>query len=774
MSRLSIPAAFELALQHHQAGRLAEAEALYRQILMAQPGQPDALHLLGVVAQQSGRPEIAVELIRQALNVTPQHVAAHFNLGNALRDLGRLEDAADAYRRATELQPDYAQAHHNLGSALAKLGRFDEAIGAFRRAIDLQPDYASAHNNLGSALKAESRRDEALAVFQKAIALQPNYAEAHFNLGNSLRDCARPQEAMEAFRRALEIKPDYIDALNNLGITLADTGRMDEAIACYRRALQIDPSSAETNTNLGNALFGLLRLDEAIAAFRTVVELRPDLAQPHSNLGIALREQGALNEAFAEIMRAIAIEPNSADFHNNLGSVFKDRGEVETALDAYRRAMELAPENPGPGTNYVYTLLFQSRASDQALIEARAHWSERFADPLRPSIRPHTNEPSPERRLRIGYVSPNFRHHVVGTNLLPLFRQHDHGAFEIYCYDDGVRVDPSHEEIRRGADHWRSTVGVSDEALAGMIRQDGVDILVDLTQHMAGNRLLVFARRPAPVQVSFAGYPETTGLETIDYRISDRFLESQIEVGRSRMGCEDESELRSPNSDLRAAERIYFIDSFWCYAPTGGVIEVGDSPVQQNGRVTFGSLNNFCKVNDPMLQLWARVLHGVEGSRLILLSHGGSHRAHTFEVLAKAGIDRARIEFATPRARPKYLELYRQLDIVLDPFPYNGHTTSLDALWMGVPVVTLAGETAVSRAGLSQLSNLGLPELIAFTEDDYVAKAIHLAHDPTRLTELRRTLRGRMEASVLMDAPRFARSIENAYRTMWRKWCAAK
>ncbi|EDY16835.1 TPR repeat-containing protein [Chthoniobacter flavus Ellin428] len=752
MSSLSIPAAFELALQHHQAGRLPEAEALYRQILNAQPGQPDALHLLGVVAHRSGRPEIAVELIQQALNAAPQHVAAHFNLGNALSELGRMEEAADAFGRATELQPDYAQAHHNLGSALAKRGRFDEAIAAFQRAIELKPDYASAYNNLGLALKAQARRDEALAAFQQAIALQPDHAEAHFNLGNIFREWARPQEAMTAFRRALEINPDYADALNNLGITLADAGRLDEAIACYRRALQINPAGAETNTNLGNALFELQRLDEAAAAFRAVIELKPDLAQAYNNLGNALREQGALNEASAEFLHALAIEPNSADFHNNLGNALKDRGEIDAALDAYRRAMELAPDDSGPWTNFVYTLLFQPRVDDRALIEARAQWSNRFADPLRPFIRPHTNDRSPERRLRIGYVSPNFRRHVVGVNLLPLFRHHDHTAFEIYCYDNGVRVDSFHEEIRRGADHWRSSVGVSDEALAEMIRQDGVDILVDLTQHMAGNRLQVLARRPAPVQVSFAGYPETTGLEAIDYRISDRFLD----VGAPRH------------------EQVVHIDSFWCYAPAGDIIEVSDSSAKQNGIVTFGSLNNFCKVNDPMLQLWARVLRGVKGSRLVLLSHAGTHRQRTLDILTEAGIDPSRIEFATHRPRPKYLELYRHLDVVLDPFPYNGHTTSLDALWMGVPVVTLAGKTAVSRAGLSQLSNLGLPELVAFTGDDYVAKAIQLAHDLPRLAELRRTLRGRMEASVLMDAPRFARNIENAYRTMWQKWCAAK
>lgn len=752
MLSIPIPAAFELALQHHQAGRLAEAEALYREILAVQPGQPDALHLLGVVAHQASRPDIAVELIRQALGAAPQHVAAHFNLGNALRELGRMEEAAHAYRRATEIQPDYAQAHHNLGSALAACGQLEEAVTAFRRGIELKPDYASAHNNLGSALKALGQREEAVTAFREAIALQPDCAEAHFNLGNTLKECGHPAEAVAAFRRALELKPDYPDAFHNLGTALADSGRLEEAITAYRHALRLNPASAETHNNLGNALLELWRFDEAIATFRTAITLKPDLAQAHNNLGNALRDRGNLDEAIAELHQALALEPGSVDFHNNLGNLLKDRGEVDAALATYRRAMELDPENAGPCTNVVYTLLFRPRNDDQALIEARARWSERFAEPMDCFIRPHTNAPDPERRLRIGYISPNFRHHVVGANLLPLFRHHDHGRFEIYGYDGGVRLDSFHEEIRRGADQWRNTVGVSDEALAEMIQQDGVDILVDLTQHMAGNRLPVFARQPAPVQVSFAGYPETTGLEAIEYRLSDRFLD----LGTS------------------AREHVLHLDSFWCYDSAGVEIEVNDSPAQNTGRVTFGSLNNFCKVNEPVLKLWARVLHEVEGSRLVLLSHLGSHRQHTLDILARAGIDASRIEFATPRPRPEYLGLYHRLDIVLDPFPYNGHTTSLDALWMGVPVVSLAGETAVSRAGLSQLSNLGLPELAAFTEDDYATIAIQLARDLPRLTDLRKTLRARMEASVLMDATRFARGIENAYREMWRRWCKRK
>ena len=324
------------------------------------------------------------------------------------------------------------------------------------------------------------------------------------------------------------------------------------------------------------------------------------------------------------------------------------------------------------------------------------------------------------------------------------------------------------EEFRRHARQWRRTIGVPDEALVEMIRQDGVDILVDLTLHAARNRLPIFARQPAPVQVSFAGYPEGTGLETIGYRISDRYLESEIEVRRSEFGVD----LPSPNSDLRPAKQVCLIESFWCYDPCGVEVQVNGLPAQENGYVTFGSLNDFAKLNEPVLKLWARVLCAVRDSRLVLLAPPGSHRQRTVDFLRQWGVDVGRVEFVERRPHAEYLALYHRLDFALDPFPYGGHTTSLDALWMGVPVVSLVGPRRISRAGWSHLSRLSLEDLTAFSEDDYVNVAARLALDVPRLAALRAGLRARMQSSVLMDAPRFTRNIEVAYRTMWQQWCA--
>jgi predicted O-linked N-acetylglucosamine transferase (SPINDLY family) len=398
-------------------------------------------------------------------------------------------------------------------------------------------------------------------------------------------------------------------------------------------------------------------------------------------------------------------------------------------------------------------LLFHPGYTARSISEERHRWNRRFSEPLKRFILPHANDRSPKRPLRIGYVSPDFRDHVVGRNLMPLFECHDRREFEVFCYAGVVQPDKLTEEFRQHAQRWRGTVGVSDEALADMIRRDGVDILVDLTQHMAGNRLPLFARKPAPVQVSFAGYPESTGLEAIEYRISDRYLEP---------GSADEETGRR--------EQVHLIDSFWCYDPCGVEVEVNGLPARESGSVTFGCLNNFSKVNEPVLRLWARVLGKVKDSRLVLLSRIGSPRQRTLEVLVREGVEARRVEFVDFRPRREYLEMYHRLDIVLDTFPYNGHTTSLDALWMGVPVVSLAGKTPVSRAGLSQLTNVGLPELVAHLEEDYVIIAVELAGDLPRLAQLRSTLRARMQASVLTDAPRFTRQVEQAYRKMWQAW----
>jgi protein O-GlcNAc transferase len=785
---MTIPQAFDLATTRHLAGRLAEAEALYRQILAAQPNHADALHRLGVIAQQVGRHDLAAAMIRQAIVLNPNNSAAHCDLGEACRKMGQLDDAIAAYHRALELRPDFHEAHNNLGvalkehgrlddateeyrralqiksdfpeahsnlgSALRELGRLDEAIAAFRQALELKPNYAEAHNNLGNALMDRGRLDEAAAAFRRALQLKPDFSEAHFNMGNALRGQGQLAEAVAAYRHALRLKPNFPEAHGNMGAALEGWGRFDEAVAACRCALELKPAFPEAHNNLGNALRERGQLDEAVAACRCALQLRPDFPEAHISLGAALAAQGRFDEAMAAYRHALRLKPAYPQALNDLGILLKDQGELDEAIASYRHALQMKPDDARAHSNLIYTLHFHPGHDHRTITEERRRWNRQFGDSQKPFVRPHFNDRDPDRRLRIGYVSPDFRDHVVGRNVMPLIRRHDRRNFEVYCYAGVLRPDDWTDEFRRCAGPWRSTVGLGDEALAELIRGDRIDILVDLTQHMKGNRLAMFARQPAPVQVSFAGYPESTGLEAIEYRISDRYLEA---------GAADEEAGR---------ERVCLIDSFWCYDPCGIEMEVKGLAARASGIIRFGCLNNFCKVNEPLLSLWARVLAKVADSRLVLLARPGNHRKRIVETLQREGIDSRQVEFVDFRSRREYLELYRELDIVLDTFPYNGHTTSLDAVWMGTPVVSLAGNTPVSRAGLSQLTNLGLPELVAHSEEDYVKIAVELAGDLSRLAELRSTLRDRMKASVLMDATKFTQQIEQAYRSMWKRWRA--
>jgi predicted O-linked N-acetylglucosamine transferase (SPINDLY family) len=767
---MTVQEAFDLALDHHRAGRLAEAELLYRQILAAQPDHADAVHAIGVIANQVGRHDLAIEWIQRAIAVRPNDPAAFCNLGEAYRSLGRPGAAIPCYHRALELNPNLAAVHNNLGAALAAQGQQDDAIASYRRALQLQPDYPEAHGNLGDILKQCGRLDEAAEAYRRAIQLRPQSVEFHHRLGLVMSSKREWSTAISCYRAVLRCQPDSPEICHSLGVALHHAGHFEEAAATYQELLRRHPDLAETWYNLGVTYTEQRAFESAINAYQRAVEINPNYPAAWNNLGNALRETGRLDEAVTAFHRALQYNPDLAETHANLGNTLKDQGLLHDAIAAYRHARDLAPQNPWIQSNLIFALHLHPGESSGDITAEQRRWNLRFGKPAEKPVTSDSHDRNPHRRLRIGYVSPDFRDHVLGRNLLCLFEAHDRQNFEIIGYSAVTHPDEITRKFQESSAQWRNIAGITDEAAAAMIREDRVDVLVDLMQHMAGNRLPIFSKTPAPVQVSFGGYPATAGVDAIPFRISDRYLESETGDEKSEIGWKSEPELRSLNSGLRA-EHIFLIDSFWCYDPCGMEVEVNELPAGESGTFTFGSLNSFCKVNDLVLNLWAQILQLVPDSRLVLLSHGGRARERTTKFLIERGIESNRLEFVRPCPRKDYLAHYHQIDVALDPFPYGGHTTSLDALWMGVPVVSLAGEQAVSRAGLSILNNLGLSNFVAFSENDYIKFAAELAADLRRLKELRRTLRGRMESSVLMNAPRFARQIETAYRSMWGRWC---
>ncbi|MGD1276181.1 MAG: tetratricopeptide repeat protein [Tepidisphaeraceae bacterium] len=607
----------ELAMSRHQAGQLADAEALYRRILQSEPQDADVIQLLGMACFQLGRREEGLSLVQLSAQLNPQAAECHYNLGTILSDLGRHSDAILSFRQAVALKPDYVGAFHRLGLSLRSLGQWDEAEAALRRTIELCPAFVEAHNNLATVLRAQ--------------------------------------------------------------------GDVDQSITVYHRALEMSPDRAEIYTNLGNAL--------------------------------------------------------------------KDQGNLADAIASYRRATELQPDNPTASSNLAFALWYDPKLDSAAILEGHRQWDRRHAQPLGAAIRPHDNDRDPNRRLKIGYVSADFRGHAAAFCLVPLLAHHDHAAFEVFCYSGSPLRDAFTDRLTQCADTWRECSHLSDEELAATIRADGIDLLMDLSMHTSGNRLLAFARKPAPVQVCWLAHAGTTGLEAMDYRLTDPYLDPPGQ------------------SDSFYSERsVRLPDSFWCFDPLTDQPLPNPTPALQNGFITFGCLNNFCKVNDGVLSLWSKVLKAVPHSRLLLNCPDGAPRQRVRERLEIAP---DRLLFVARQPRPLYLQTYHRIDLCLDTLPYNGAITSLEALWMGVPVLSQLGRTVVGRAGWSLLSNLGLSELCAGSEARFVQLAVAWAGDLPRLANLRATLRDRLKRSPLMDAARFARNVEAAYRAMWRQWCAS-
>jgi predicted O-linked N-acetylglucosamine transferase (SPINDLY family) len=685
----TIPEALEQASTLHRAGRLTEAEQLYRQILDIKPDHADSLHLLGVIAHQRGRSETAVDLIGKAIKVDDRSADFHSNIGSALHALGRLDDAEAHYGRAIELDADHLDAHNNLGNALFKRGKFAEAAAQFGRAVMITPHDAVAHFNLGNALLAQGDFAGAIARYERAIALNPHWAEPYYNLGRIFSTLGRSEEAAAQFRRAIDRKPAYVEAYSNLGAALHQMGHLGEAQACARQALALRPPDPDAFNVCGTVLLALGRSEEAIGCFRAAVTSRPDDAALHSNLVFAL--------------------------------------------------------------NFSPT----ATAADHQL--ERAAWAKRHASRLcSPQV--FHNNADPERRLRIGYVSSHFRRQAATYAFGAVIANHDPQSFEVTCYSDTAHEDDATRCLAERAERWHRTEGLDDASLAELVRADRIDILVDLVGHMRGHRLLVFARKPAPIQVTAWGEPNGTGLAAMDYLLADPVLVPAKE--RSLL-----------------VEEVVDLPNYLGFWLPQSVSEPKALPARSRGHITFGSFNRLDKVQEPVLARWAAILRGVPRSRLVLkertLTDAGQKK-RILTALAARGVTADRVSLLGWRDPTEQFEAYHDIDLALDPFPHNGAMTTLEALWMGVPVVACAGSTIPSRLTAASLTALGLTDFIAGDLEGYVDLAIAKAGDVEGLARLRASLRERMARSSVADPTRYARAVEAAYRQMWQRWCAAR
>ena len=757
---MNIQELLQSGLVHHQSGRLQQAEQFYRRVLAQDPANADACNLLGILAYQAGNYEAAVVLITKATETNPSQPAFFNNLGNALKADGALAAAGAAYRQALALKPDYDDAFFNLGNALMEQGKPDEAEAAYRKALALMPGSAEVCYNLGNALMEQERLEEAMEFYNQALALEPHYTEALYNLGNSLMRQERLDEAAVSFRKALAINPGYVQAHNNLGRTLSAQGNLDAAAACFRRALDIDPDYVEALNNLGISQQNQGCLNEALASYRRALAIKPDLAATYNNLGNALKEAGSLAEAAESCRRALALKPDYGEAHTNLGLTLLAQGFHKEAVASFRQALAARPEYVEAHSALLFSSNYMNGMQQEEIYKESVHWEERHARGLLPDAALYGNTLETQRRLRIGYLSPDFRDHSVAAFFEPVLMAHNREKVEIFCYANVKKPDHVTSRLEAESDHWRPIAWENDSEVADKIKEDAIDILVDLAGHTGENRLLVFARRPAPVQVTWLGYPNTTGLSTIDYRLTDAIADPAGEADR-----------------LYTEELVHLAHGFLCYQPDSSAPETGPLPCLQRGCITFGSFNNLAKVTPEVIRVWASILQAVPDSHLLLKAKQLGDKATRERYLAMftaQGIDPDRIEqLGMLPGKKDHLTLYHRVDIGLDPFPYNGTTTTCEALWMGVPVVTLQGDRHSGRVGASILHRVGQDELVAASVDEYARIARALAHDRERLLGKRARLRSLMQASELMDSRLFTGHLEDVYRKMWHKYCVS-
>jgi len=713
----AVPGLVQQAVAHLEAGRLTAAEALCQQALRLAPDFPNALHVLGIIARHSGRFPQSVELIGRAIQASPQPGALmYFNRATALHALARVDDAVADYQRAVAIKPNLAQAHGQLAQVLAAQGRFDEAEASCLLALKHQPDLLVARQTLGFVLLQQNRPEEAITSFRRELKLAPAAVDTWSNLGTVLQRLGSVEEAEACYQRALELRPDHFDALANLAALHQQNGQLEKAVSASRLALQHWPKAARIYNNLAAALLALGNYDEAEEACRQAIALDPDMLMAYNNLGNVLRAQGRLEAAVAVYRQVLALNPGMLHAHANL----------------------------------LLIMQYMSSVGPEALFLEHRRFAAQFEAPLKPHWQPHANTRDPARRLRIGYVSGDFCHHAAAYYIEPVLSQHDKTRVEVYCYSNRSLSDAVTERLKTLADHWLPCMGLTDDGLAERIRQDGIDILVDLSGHTALNRLLTFARKPAPVQVTWLGYLGSTGLDAVDYRITDEALDPE---GRA---------------EAYYAETVVRLPHWFSFRPEPDSPPVNELPALGSEYFTLACLNNLVKISQDVVNLWSRILQELPNARLMLGNVTEAAVATRLQAMfALAGIAPERLLLQPKQLMQDYLALHHQIDLALDPFPFGGGVTTSHSLWMGVPVVTLAGNTTVSRQGASILSAAGLPEFIAGSEDDYVRCVREMAQDLPRLNAIRQGLR----AHHCADAANLTRHLEAAYARMWQTWC---
>lgn len=718
---MSIQDALNLGIEHHSKGSLAEAEQVYRRVLEADPNCAGAWHLLGVIAHQVGQQQIALEYITKAIDLLPTDPGFFSNLGEVYRALERRDEAIGCYQRAIQLQPNHAEAYSNLGNVLDELGRYAEARMSLERALQIRPNYPAALSNLGNVWKGLGNPNEAEACYREATRLDPNFPQAQSNLGSLLEARGDLAGAELCFREAVRVQPQFADAWYNLGGILKRTGRYVMAVQAFRQALAT----------------------------------RPFYAEAHNNLGVTLKELGQHDQALFHCRTATQQRANYVEAINNVAVITEELGMLDESLTNYRAALTLRPDYMEIRSGWLLALNYDWRLDPDTIAQEHHLWGKIYVPKNPPAPFPNTRDP--ERRIKLAYVSPDFRRHPVGNFIEPTLESHDRDLFEITLFSDVEARDLVTDRLQKYSERWVNVANASYDEVYRQVRAHEIDILVELAGHTARNRLPTFLQRAAPIQVTYLGYPNSIGIPQIDYLITDDIVDP-------------------PGEERLFVEKLIRVEGgFSCYRPRDDAPPVMPSPALEKGHVTFGSLHSLSKFNPAVIDLWCRVLLAVPNSKIVMfrttLVNETAERVRG--EFANRGVDPSRVDLRAHVPPGGYLTTYYDIDITLDVIPWTGHTTACESMWMGVPCVTHLGNRHAGRMVASVLHGVGHPEWIASSLDEYVELAAKMASDISALANLRMRLRDEMAASRLCDGPTFAKKLEVVYRQMWRDWCAS-
>eukprot|EP00258_Populus_trichocarpa_P043777 XP_024459796.1 probable UDP-N-acetylglucosamine--peptide N-acetylglucosaminyltransferase SPINDLY [Populus trichocarpa] len=788
--------------------KFADALALYESALENDSGNVEAYIGKGICLQMQNMERLAFDSFAEAIKLDPENACALTHCGILYKDEGRLLEAAESYHKALKADPSYKPASEclaivltDLGTSLKLSGNTQEGIQKYYDALKVDPHYAPAYYNLGVVYSEMMQYDTALSCYEKAAIERPMYAEAYCNMGVIYKNRGDLESAIACYERCLAVSPNFEIAKNNMAIALTDLGtkvklegdinqgvtyykkalyynwhyadamynlgvaygemlKFEMAIVFYELAFHFNPHCAEACNNLGVIYKDRDNLDKAVECYQLALSIKPNFSQSLNNLGVVYTVQGKMDAAASMIEKAIMANPTYAEAYNNLGVLYRDVGNITMAISAYEQCLEIDPDSRNAGQNRLLAMNYINEGHDDKLFQAHREWGRRFMR-LYPQFTSWDNPKVPERPLVIGYVSPDYFTHSVSYFIEAPLVYHDYANYMVVVYSAVVKSDAKtnrfREKVLKKGGMWRDIYGIDEKKVASMIREDKVDILVELTGHTANNKLGMMACRPAPVQVTWIGYPNTTGLPTIDYRITDSFTDP-------------------PHTKQKHVEELVRLpECFLCYIPSPEAGPVTPTPALSNGFITFGSFNNLAKITPKVLQVWARILCAVPNSRLVVKCKPfgcDSVRQRFLTVLEQLGLEPLRVDLLPLiLLNHDHMQAYSLMDISLDTFPYAGTTTTCESLYMGVPCITMAGAVHAHNVGVSLLSKVGLGHLVAKNEEEYVQLALQLASDISALSNLRMSLRELMSKSPVCDGPNFTLGLETTYRNMWHRYC---